>query len=85
MAILVGQSTSKFPHLKILKSQYLSEFLRYGPDFLHVIMNFIGLKITFSNKGSHGPLSLISGGWPKKVPPPTLSGESDRVKPSQLG
>ena len=44
MAIFVGQGTTKSHNLKIFKSQYLSEFLRYGPDFLHVIMNFIGLK-----------------------------------------
>ena len=63
MAIFEGQGTTKSHNLKIFKSQYLSEFLRYRPDFLHVIMNFIGLKITFSNMGSHGALSLISGGW----------------------
>ena len=72
MAIFVGQGTTKPQKLKIFNSQYLSEFLRYGPDFLHVIINFIGLKITFSNMGSHGAFSLISGGWPKK-PPPTFS------------
>ena len=69
MTISVGQGTTKSRYLKIFKSQYLSEFLRYGPDFLHVIMNFIGLKIPFSNMGSHGALSLISGGWPKWPPP----------------
>ena len=72
----VGQVTTKSHNLKIFKSQYLSEFLRYRLDFLHVIMNFIGLKITFSNMGSHGALSLISGGWPKKPPPP-FSWESE--------
>ena len=35
-AIFVGQGTTKSCYLKIFKSQYLSEFLRYGPDFLHV-------------------------------------------------
>ena len=43
--------------------------MRYRPYFLYVIMNFIGLKITFSNMGSHGALSWISGGWPKWPPP----------------
>ena len=41
---------TKSRNLKIFKSQYLSKFLRFGPDFLHVIMNFktlplIGLTI----------------------------------------
>ena len=36
MTISVGQGTTKSRYLKIFKSQYLSEFLRYGPDFLHV-------------------------------------------------
>ena len=32
MAIFVGQGTTKSPNLKIFKSQYLSEFVRYGPE-----------------------------------------------------
>ena len=36
MAIFVGQGMTISLNLKIFKSQYLSEFLRYGPDFLHV-------------------------------------------------
>ena len=68
MAIFIGQGTTKSHNLKILKSQYLSGFFKYGPDFLHVLINFIGLKITFSNMGSHSALSLISGGWPKWPP-----------------
>ena len=47
----------------MFKSQYLSEFLIYAPDFLHVTMTFVGLKITFSNMGSYGIFSLIYGGW----------------------
>ena len=50
--IFVGQGMTKSPNLKIFQSQYLNEFLRYGPDFLHVIRNFIGFKKTFSNMGS---------------------------------
>ena len=65
MAIFVGQGTTKSRYLKIFISQYLSEFLRYGPDFLHVTIDFIGLKIIFSNMGFHGALLLLSGGWPK--------------------
>ena len=61
-AIFVDQGTTKSHYLKIFKSQYLSEFLRYGPDFLHVIINIIGFKITFSNMGAHGTPSLITGG-----------------------
>ena len=71
-AVFVGQGTTKSHNLKIFKSQYLSEFLRYMPDFVHVIMNFIGLKKPFSNMGSHGALSLISRGWPKGPIPPHL-------------
>ena len=71
MEIFVHQGTTKSCNLKIFKSQYLSEFLRYGPDFLHVIINFIGFKITFSNMGSHGAPSLISRGWSN--PPPAFS------------
>ena len=52
--IFVGQGTTKSCYIKILKSKYLSEFLRYGPDFLHVIMTFIDFKITFRNMGSYG-------------------------------
>ena len=32
--------------LPIFKCQYLVEILRYGSNFLHVIITFIGLKIT---------------------------------------
>ena len=72
MAIFVGQGMTKSHDLNIFKSQYLGEFLRYGPDFLHVIINFIGLKITFSNMGSHSALSLISRGGPKCPPPASI-------------
>ena len=63
MAIFLGKGTTKSQNLKMFKSQYLSEFLSYGPDFLHVIIDFIGFKIPFSNMGSHGAPSFISGGW----------------------
>ena len=68
MAIFLGQGETKSHYLKIFKSQYLIEFLRYKTDFLHVLIDFIGFKITFRNMGSHGPLSLISGGWSKYHP-----------------
>ena len=51
-AIFVDQGPTKPHYLKIVKSECLREFLRYGPygpDFLHLIINLIGFKITFSN------------------------------------
>ena len=67
-AIFVGQGTTKSHNPRIFKSQYLSECLRYEPDFLHVIINFIGFKITFSNRRSHGAPSLISAQNLKRRP-----------------
>ena len=60
MTISVGQGTTKSRYLKIFKSQYLSEFLRYRPDFLHVIITFIGFQITFSIMGSYNTPPFIS-------------------------
>jgi len=77
MAILVGKGMTKFRNLKIFKSQYLSGFLRYVPDILYVIMNFICLKITFSNMGFHSALSLISE-WVAKMAPPHLDENLER-------
>ena len=57
--------------LPIFKCQYLVEILRYGSNFLHVIITFIGFKITFSNIRSHGAPLLISRGW-RLAPPPGL-------------
>ena len=70
MTISVGQGTTKSRYLNNFKSQYLSDFLRYGPDFLHVIIDLIGFKITFCNMGSHGAPSLISGQNNPSRPPP---------------
>ena len=53
MAISVSQGKTKSQNLKFFKSRYLAEFLRLGPKILHVIITFIGFKITFSNIGSH--------------------------------
>ena len=63
---------TKSHYLKIFKSQYLVEFLRYGYNFLHVIITFIGFKITFSNIMSHGAPLLISRGW-RLAPLPRFS------------
>ena len=57
MTIFVGQGTTKSHYLQIFKFQYLSESLRYGPDFLHVI---ITLKITLKGMVSYGAPSFIS-------------------------
>ena len=35
-------------------------FLRYTPDFLHVIITFIGFQITFSIMGSYNTPPFIS-------------------------
>ena len=70
--VLVDQKMTKSRNLKIFKSQYLSDFLRYQPDILYVIMHFICLKITFSNMWSHGTLSLISE-WVAKMAIPAFS------------
>ena len=60
-------------HLKILKSQYLSEFLRYVPDIFYVITTFIGFKKTFSNMG-YGIPTFISRGWSNcLIPTPHLA------------
>ena len=54
---------TKSHFLKIFKCQYLVEILRYGSNFLHLIITFIGFKITFSNIRSHSAPLLISRGW----------------------
>ena len=46
MAIFVGQGMTKCRYLKIFKLQYLVEFLRYGPSFLHVIIALKGSEIS---------------------------------------
>ena len=59
---LVGINVCKY-NLVFLTGSVGDE--RYGLDFLHVIITFIGLKITLSSMGSHGTPSFISGGWSK--------------------
>ena len=41
LELYVGQGC-----FKIFKSQYLIEFFRYEPNFLHVILTFIGFKLS---------------------------------------
>merc|ERR1711942_497197 len=55
MAISVSQGKTKSQKLKFFKSRYLAEFL-------HVIITFIGFKVTFSNMGPKTTPSLISKG-----------------------
>ena len=71
MTIFVGQGMTKSRYLKIFKSQYLVEFLRYGSNFWHVIISLIGFKITFSNIRSHGAPCWNYRGW-RLAPPPGL-------------
>ena len=66
-AIFVGQGMTKSHCLHIFKCQYLIEIVRYGGNFLHVIITFIGFKITFSNIRSHDTPLLISRGWRLKI------------------
>ena len=64
--IFVDQGMTKYI-LEIFKCQYFVEVFRYGSNFLHVIITFIGFKITFSNIRSHGAPLLISRGWPLAI------------------
>ena len=59
--IFTGKGITESHNIEMFKCQYLSQFLRYMPHFLEVIMNLIGFKITFSNMGSYSAPSLISG------------------------
>ena len=76
MAIFLGQGDTKSCYLKFLKSQYLAEFLRLGPNFFHVIIIFMGFKITFCNKGSNKAPLLISRGL-RLAPPQGFVAISD--------
>ena len=49
--IFVDQGMIKSRNQKLFKYQYLSEFLRYGPEFLHVIINLVGFKFFFLQDG----------------------------------
>ena len=60
----VSQGETKSQYIKFFKSQYLTEFFRKGPTFLHVIIVFIGSKITFSNLGSQKDRACYPTGEP---------------------
>ena len=49
--IFVDQGMIKSRNQKLFKYQYLSEFLRYGPEYLHVIINLVGFKFFFLQDG----------------------------------
>ena len=61
--MLIPSFLSSKNHKKMAKSQYLVQFLRYGPDFLHVILIFLAFKPTLSNVQSHCTTLMISRGW----------------------
>ena len=69
MAISVSQGKIKSHKLKFFKSRYLVEFFRLGPKILHVIITFVGFKITLSNLGPKTTPSLISKGGIRYPPP----------------
>ena len=79
----MSQGKTKSCYSKIFKSQYLLEFLRYGPVFLHLIITFIGFQKAFSNIRSQGAPLLNSRGW-RLAPPQDFVAISnvrvDRVK-----
>ena len=68
-AIFVGQGTTKYCKPQISKSQYLSDCLRYGLNFFHLIINFKCFKITFSSIKSYTAPSFLFGGCVKMTVP----------------
>ena len=77
MAIFIGQGKTISHKLKFFKSQCLAEFSRQVPRILHVMITFIGFKVTFSNIGSHKSPLLISA-------PPRISQLSQTSGPKGL-
>ena len=80
----MSQGKTKSCYSKIFKSQYLLEFLRYGPGFfLHLMITFIGFQKAFCNIRSQGAPLLIFRGW-RLAPPQDFVAISnvrvDRVK-----
>ena len=62
-----------FGRLKSFKSQYLNDFSKYGPVFLHVIILFLGFK---NNLYQHGVLWRTFNhlwGCVKMTPPPAFN------------
>ena len=69
MAIFVSQGEAKSQFRQIFKSQNLTQFLRFGPNFLHVSSISIEVQSLNSNMAPNITPSLISkGGY--QIPPP---------------
>ena len=84
MAIFVSQGEAKSQFRQIFKSQNLTQFLRFGPKFLHVTSISIEVQSLNCNMLPNITPSLISkGGY--QIPPPPSAGRNgypvtDRVK-----
>ena len=71
MAIFVSQGEAKSQFRQIFKSQNLTQFLRFGPNFLHVSSISIEVQSLNSNMAPNITPSLISkGGY--QIPPPSM-------------
>ena len=71
MAIFVSQGEAKSQFRQIFKSQNLTQFLRFGPNFLHVSSISIEVQSLNSNMAPNINPSLISkGGY--QIPPPLI-------------
>ena len=75
MAIFVSQGDAKSQFRQIFKSQNLIQFLRFGPNFLHVSSISIEVQSLNTNMGPKTTPSMISkGGY--QIPPPWRGTES---------
>ena len=84
MAIFVSQGEVKSQFRQIFKSQNLTQFLRFGPNFLHVSSISIEVQSLNSNMAPNITPSLISKGGIRYPPPPSAGRNgyplTDRVK-----
>ena len=85
MAIFVGRGEAKSQFRQIFKSQNLTQFLRFGPNFLHVSSISIEVQSLNSNMAPNITPSLISKGGYQIPPPPSVGRNgyplTDRVNP----
>ena len=63
MAIFVSQGEAKSQFRQIFKSQNLTQFLRFGPKFLHVSSISIEVQTLKCNMEPKTTPSLISKAW----------------------
>ena len=63
MAIFVGRGEVKSQFRQIFKSQNHTQFLRFGPNFLHVSSISIEVQTLKCNMGPKSTPSLISKAW----------------------